>query len=69
VLVYLDQSTLSALVTEERFAGVRSQSRARAHTKAEPAFVQIVPTGTLLMNPCSRMRDPFESQTPMSRAA
>jgi hypothetical protein len=28
VLVYLDQSTLSALVTEDRFAGVREQLRA-----------------------------------------
>lgn len=39
------------------------------YTKAETAFSHIVPTRMLLMNPYSKMRDPFESKQPMLRAA
>jgi hypothetical protein len=39
------------------------------YTRAETAFTHIMPTGELLMNPYSKMRDPFENKRPMFRSA
>lgn len=39
------------------------------YTRAETAFSTILPNGTLLMNPYSKMRDPHENQIPFFRSA
>lgn len=39
------------------------------YTRAETAFAQILRTKQLLMNPYSKMRDPFENKRPHFRAA
>jgi hypothetical protein len=38
------------------------------YTRAETAFAAILPTGKLLMNPYSKMRDPYENQRPFFRS-
>jgi hypothetical protein len=37
------------------------------YTRAETAFARILPTRQLLMNPYSKMRDPFENKSPVFR--
>jgi hypothetical protein len=39
------------------------------YTRAQTAFASIVPAGKLMMNPYSKMRDPFENKRPMFRSA
>ncbi len=39
------------------------------YTRAETAFEKIIPSGRLLMNPYSKMRDPFENKRPVFMTA
>jgi hypothetical protein len=48
---------------------LREPARFLCHyTRAETAFANIVPTGKLMMNPYSQMRDPFENKEPGLRS-